>query len=136
MNISNKEVSLVTVKDHARNTLNLAVATINRIVEMRFNLKYILVPNMIHLHNHIGEFIYSDLMKATLKVSKLQSTMSKIENQQRQEKVENKVHQEQLKKLQGDLLTMDSEVDKGEVTQKILAEKESIIQLLKKKLKI
>ena len=65
----------------------------NKIAEMRLNLKAILVPDMIHLHKQFGEVIYSDLMKATLKVSKLQSTLSKAENQLRQEKVENKLHQ-------------------------------------------
>ena len=78
--ISSKEVSLVTVKDHAKNTLNLAVSTKNRIEEMRLNLKDIPVPDMMHLHKQIGELIYSDLLKSTLKVSKLQSIHTKIEN--------------------------------------------------------
>ena len=79
-NISNKEVSLVIVKSHVRNTLNLVVATINKIVELKLNLKDIPVPNMIHLHKQTGKVIYNDLMKYTLKVSKLQSTVSKIHN--------------------------------------------------------
>ena len=37
-NISDKEVSLVIVKDHVNNTLNLAVATQNRVAEMRLTL--------------------------------------------------------------------------------------------------
>ena len=89
-NISNKEVSLVIVKYHARNALNIAVATKNSIDEMKLNLKDIRVPDMIHLRKQIGEFIYTELLKATLKVSKLQSIVSKIENQLRQEKVEKK----------------------------------------------
>ena len=40
-NISSKEVSLVTVKDHTTHTLNLAIATRDKIVEMRLNLKAI-----------------------------------------------------------------------------------------------
>ena len=36
--ISDKEVSLVTVRDHAKNTLNLAVTTQNRVTEMRLNM--------------------------------------------------------------------------------------------------
>ena len=71
-NISSKEVSLDNVKDHSKNTLNLAVATKNRIDEMRLNLKDIPVLEMIHLHKQAEEVIYSDLMYATLKVSKLQ----------------------------------------------------------------
>ena len=53
----------------------------------------------------------------------------------RQERVENKVHHKHIKKLQGDLLIADSEVDKGKVTQNILAEKERTIQLLKENCK-
>ena len=74
---------MVTVKDHTKNTLNLVVSTKNKITKMRLNLKDIPVLDMIHLHKHTREVIYIDLMKATLKVSKLQSTQTKIENQLR-----------------------------------------------------
>ena len=37
------------------------------------------------------------------------------------------MHQQEIKKIQGDLLAMDSEVDKGQVTQNIMAKNESII---------
>ena len=37
--------------------------------------------------------------------------------------MENKVHQKQIKKLQGDLLTVDCETNKGEATHKLLNEK-------------
>ena len=37
----------------------------------------------------------------------------KVENQIRQERVENKAHQQQIKKIQGDLLTANSEEVKG-----------------------
>ena len=36
--ISRKDVSLVTVRDHNQNTLNLAIATKNKVVEMRMNI--------------------------------------------------------------------------------------------------
>ena len=81
MKISSKQVSLVIVKYHAKNTLNLVVYTKNMVAEMRLNIKDIPVLDMIHLYNQTGEVIYSDLLKATLKVSKMQSTQTKIENQ-------------------------------------------------------
>ena len=62
---------MVIVKDHTRNTLNLVIATRNIIVYMRLKLKDIPIPYMIHSHKNTGEFIYSDLMKANLNVSKL-----------------------------------------------------------------
>ena len=76
--ISIKDVSLVTVRDHDQNNLNLAVVTKNKVVEMRMNLENIYVPDMIHIHKKTGEVIYSDLLKAILKVSRLQSTKSKV----------------------------------------------------------
>ena len=41
-----------------------------------------------------------------------------------------------IKKLKRYLLAMDSEPDRGQATKKILVEKESIIQLLKKTTRI
>ena len=103
---------------------------------MRLNLENIPAPYMIHLHKQAEEVIYSDLLKDTLKVSRLQSTKSKIKNQLRQEKVENKAHQQQIKKLKGDWLVIDSQADKWAATQNFLNKKENTIQLLNKKLKI
>ena len=106
--IFGKDVSLVTVKDHTQNTLNLVITTKNKVVEMKMSLEYIPILDMIHLHKQAGDIIYTNLLKATLKVSRLQSIKSKIENHLRQEKVENKSHQQQIKKLQTDLLSTDS----------------------------
>ena len=36
---SSKDISLVTVTDHAKNTMNLAVSTKNKVAEMRLNLE-------------------------------------------------------------------------------------------------
>ena len=82
-NMSIKIVSSVTVKYHAKHNLNLAVATKNRVAEMRLNLEHIPFPIMIHLHKHTQQVTYSDLLKGTTKVSRLQSTKTKIENQLR-----------------------------------------------------
>ena len=46
------------------------------------------------------------------------------------------MHQQQIKKLKGYFFTIDSKSYKGEVTKKVLDEKENTIQLLNKKLKI
>ena len=79
-NISSKDIYLVTVTDHAKNTLKLPVATKNKIVEMRLNLENIPVPNMIHLHKQTWDVIYNNLLKYTLKVSNysLQRTRLRI----------------------------------------------------------
>ena len=134
--ISSEDVSLVTVRDHSQNTLNLAITTKNEVVEMKMNLENIPIPDMIHLHKKTRDIIYTDMLKATLKLSRLQSSKRKIENQLRQEKVQNRAHQVQIKNLQTYLLVAETQEDEGSGIQKLLNEKENVIQLLKKKLNI
>ena len=98
--LSSKDVSLVTVRDQEKNILNLAVTTGNKVAEMRMNLKNIPATDMIHLHRETCDIIYTDLLKATLQVSKLQSSKKRVEDLLRKEKVENKSHKTQFKKLQ------------------------------------
>ena len=88
-----KEVSLVSVRYHKHNTLNMAIASRNRVAEMRINMDDISVPDMIQLHKQTWDIIHIDLLKSTLKISKVQTRKSRVENQLRQEKVEKKSHQ-------------------------------------------
>ena len=83
----------MNVRDQAKNTLNLPVTKENIVAEMRMNLKNIPTTNMIHLHRETIDIIYTDLLKETLKVSKLQSSKKRVEYLLRKEKVENKSHQ-------------------------------------------
>ena len=62
----------VTIRDHTQNTLNLEITIKNKVAEMRMNLENIPTLDMIHFHKQVGDVIYSDLLKATLKVSRLQ----------------------------------------------------------------
>ena len=90
---------------------------------MSLNLQKIPVPNKFHLHDQTGEVICTNLMKDTLKLPKFQSTISRLKNQLKQEKNENKTYKKWIRMLQGDLLVMDSEPDRGKATKKILAKK-------------
>ena len=60
---------------------------------MRMNLKNIPTTDMIHLHREKCDIIYTDFLKATLQVSKLQSSKKRVEDLLKKEKVENKAHQ-------------------------------------------
>ena len=91
-NISDQDVSLVSVRDYIQNTLNLALASTNTVAEVKINLDDIPIPNMIHLHKKTRDILFTHLMKITLALSKLHILKGKIENQLRQEKVENKSH--------------------------------------------
>ena len=87
-------------------------------------------------HGENMNIIYTNLLKATHKLSRFKSNKRKIENQLRQEKVENISHQAHIKNLQTDLLAAESQVDKGSGIKQLLNEKENAIQLLNKKLNI
>ena len=82
-----QEVSLVSVRYHKNNTLNLAIAFWNRVAEMRINLDDIPVPDMIHLHKQTEDIIHFHFLKSNLKISKLHTSKGRVENQLRQEKV-------------------------------------------------
>ena len=97
-------MSLISIKDHSENTLNLALENKNKVAEMKMDLENIPIPDMIHLHKKTCDVLFTDLLKATLKLSNLHTCKRRIEIQLRQEKVENKSHQAQIKKLQIDLL--------------------------------
>ena len=66
---------------------------------MRLNLKKIPILDKIDLHTYTREVIYTNLLKATLKISKLQSKVSRLENKLKQEKIENNKYQQHIKKL-------------------------------------
>ena len=72
------------------------------------NLKNFPTNDMIHLHREMGNIIYTNFLKATLHVSKLQSSKKRVEYLLKKEKVESKSHQTQIKKLQVELLVVDS----------------------------
>ena len=82
----------MVVRDHAKNSLNLIVTTGNKVAEMRMKLKNIPTTDMIHIHRETSDIIYTDLLKSTLQVSKLQSSKRKVEDLLRKEKLENKSH--------------------------------------------
>ena len=71
-----------------------------------------------------------------MKVNKLQSLVDKMEVQLKHEKVENKANLIQIKKLQGDVVSLGNEPGNVQETKRLLEEKDNTIQVLKKKLKI
>ena len=57
-----QDMSLVTVRDQARGTLNLAVIKGNKVAEMKLDPKKAPKTDVIHLHKEIGDIIYNDLL--------------------------------------------------------------------------
>ena len=59
-----------------------------------------------------------------------------MEIQLKHEKVENKANLIQIKKSQGDIISLGTEPNNMQATKKLLEEKDNTIQVLKKKLKV
>ena len=95
--IYNKDVSLVILRDHSKKILNLEITTKIKVAEMKMNLENIPISDMIHLHKQNGDIIYTNILKATLKLSRVQFSKRKIENQLTLEKVESRSHQAHIK---------------------------------------
>ena len=103
---------------------------------MEVKLDKISVPDKIQLHKQTGDIIYSDLLHAIMKITKLQSLVDKMEVQLKHERVENKANLIQIKKLQGDVVSLGTKPGNMQATKKLLEEKDNTIQVLKKKLKV
>ena len=64
--LSSQYVSLVTVRDQDKDTLNLAVIVGNKVAELRMNMKKIPNTDMIHLDREASDIIYTHLLQETL----------------------------------------------------------------------
>ena len=78
--IYSQDLSLIVVRDQSHNTLNLALSTNRKVVEITMNLEDIPIPDMIHFHKQTGDILFTNLLKSTLKLSKMEVTKSKIKN--------------------------------------------------------
>ena len=132
----NKETSLISTRDAERNTLKFVVVSDKKVFEMKVKMDKISVPKKIQLHKQTGDVIYSDLLHATMKITKLQFLLDKMEIQLKHEKVENKANWIQIKKLEGDIIKLGTEPNNMQATKKVLEDKDNTIQMLKKKLKV
>ena len=127
---------MVYTRDVERYTLKFDVVSDKKVSKMEVKLDKISVPDKIHLHKQNGDVIYSDLLHATVKITRLQSLVDKMEIQLKHEKVENKANLIQIKMLQGDIISLGIEPNNMQATKNLLEEKDNTIQVLKKKLKV
>ena len=98
-----------------------------KVYEVNFSLEKISVPDKIQLHRRTNDVLYSDLQKATLNITRMQSVIDKLENQIRHDKVEKKAHLVQIKKLQTNLITLGTESANVQETKKLLEEKKNYL---------
>ena len=79
---------MISTRDEERNTLKFAVVNDKKVSEIEVKLDKISVLDKIQLHKQNGDVIYSDLLHAIVKITKLQSLVDKMEIQLKHEKVE------------------------------------------------
>ena len=95
-----QSTSLETIRDMNKGTLNLVMIIGDKVYKLKVDTKEIPKTNMIHLHQGISDFLYTDLLQDALQIYKLTSGKKRVEELLRKEKVGNKAHQDQIKKLQ------------------------------------
>ena len=60
------DVTLKTVRDHAKDILSLAMIVGNKVSKMNVNLENVPTTYIIHFHREIGDILYTRLLKSTL----------------------------------------------------------------------
>ena len=86
------KTSLVSARDAERNRFKLAMVNDKNMSEMEIRLDKISIPDKIQLHKQTSDIIYSYLLRAMVKINKLQILTHKLEIQLKHERVENKAN--------------------------------------------
>ena len=129
-------VALNTVRDHATDTLSLALAMGNKVSEVNVNLAKVPTTDIIHLNKETGDILNARLLKATIQMSKIEGSKTKTLDLLMKVRVEKKSLKAQINNLQNEAIQTGGPAYKGVLAQKLLNDKEKEIHILKKKLKI
>ena len=96
----------------------------NKVSKVNLNLENIPTMDIIHLNKETNDILNTRFLKATLQISKLESSKIKTQDLLRKVRVENKALRVKFKKLQYESVEVDGQEDKGALAQKLLDEKE------------
>ena len=129
-------MALKTISDHATDTLSLALAIGNKVLEVILNLSNVPTTDIIHLNKETRDILNARPLKATIHMSKLEESKAKTLDILRKVRVENKALKAQISNLQSEAMQIEGQAHKGILAQKLLNDKEKEIQTLKKKIKI
>ena len=130
------KVSMLTIKEPTQNVLNIALVEDDKVVEIKLRMDKISVPDKIHFHRQTSEVLYHDLLQSILSNKKLESEVTKLEQQLKKERAMGKSQKTQYKKLELDLMKVGLKPDSKKIVKNLLEEKDKVITSLKKKLKI
>ena len=100
-------VALKTVRDHATDTLNLALAVVNKVSKVNVNLEKVPTTNIIHLNRETSDILNARVLKATLQISRLEASKTKNLDLLRKVRVENKALKIQINNLQNESLQIE-----------------------------
>ena len=87
---SDEKVTLMTVRDAATGSLNLAITDEEKASEIRLDMDQLSVPNKIWFHKQASEVLYVDLTKETLAHRAAIQKIEKLEAHLKQDKASNK----------------------------------------------
>ena len=127
MQLPYPNMALNTIRDHATDTLTLALVMGNKVSEVNVNLTKVRTTDIIHLNKETGDILNARLLKATIQMSKLEESKTKTLNLLRKVRVENKALKVQINNFQNETIQIEGPTSKGVLAQKLLSNKEKEI---------
>ena len=106
-------VALKTVRDHATDALNLALAMGNKVSKVSVNLSKVPTTDIIHLNKETGNILNTIFLIDTINMSKLEENRATNSNLLRKERVENKALKAQINNLQKESMQIEGFAQKG-----------------------
>ena len=100
-------IALKTVRDHATDTLSLALAMGEKVFEVSVNISKVPTTDNILLNKETRDILNTRLLKATIQMSKLEESKEKTSNLLRKAKVENKALKAQINNLQKEAMQIE-----------------------------
>ena len=100
--------SLLTVRERDSNTLRTAVDDQTEGSQVKIQMDKIVVPDKVTFHKKASKVLYSNFLKSYLNKTKLESKLTKLEEQVRRQRVASKGWKVQVIKLEVDLVSQGS----------------------------
>ena len=100
-------MALKAVRDHAIDTLSLALEAGSKVSKVNVNLSKVPNSNIIHLSKEIVGILNTRLLKASIQLSKSKESKAKTSNLLRKLRVEMKALKAQINSLQKEAIQME-----------------------------
>ena len=107
IHLPKQNVALNTIKDHATETLILAMTMGNKVSKVGVNLQKFPTQDIIHLNIENDDILNTIFLKATLQISKMDSSKIKTQDLLKKLRVENKALRVKFKNLHDESVKVD-----------------------------